>query len=98
MHFNVSALCMRNFQVTKILQVEGSLRSGVVKLHMIKMQGQADFEYKYLALDVEGDLMFSFIPPNAYCRKGYPRIYIENTGISKDIKRPSFRFFGVDWR
>lgn len=98
MHFNVNTPCMRKFLVTKIRQVEGSLRSGVVKLHMIKMQGQTNFEYKYLALDVQGDLMLQFIPPNAYCRKGYPRIYIENTDVSKDLKRPSFKLFGVDWR
>ncbi|MCJ1345735.1 mitochondrial import inner membrane translocase subunit tim21 [Peltigera leucophlebia] len=35
--------------------VEGSMRSGVVKLYMIRTQGQTDFEYKYLALDVQGD-------------------------------------------
>ena len=34
--------------------VEGSLRSGVVNLHMIKVSDQADFEYKYLTLNVKG--------------------------------------------
>lgn len=98
MHFNVNTLCLRKFLVTKIHQVEGSLRSGVVILHMIKMRGQTDFEYKYLALEVQGDLMLPLISPNAYCQKGYPRIYIENTDISKDLKKPSFKMFGVNWR
>lgn len=66
MHFNVSTLCMRKFLVTKTHQVEGSLRSGVVRLYMIRTQGQADFEYKYLALDVQGDLILPSIPPNAH--------------------------------
>ena len=34
--------------------VEGSLRSGVVNLHMIRGSDQADFEYKYLTLNVKG--------------------------------------------
>lgn len=98
MHFNVNVLRMRKLLLTKIHQVEGSLRSGVVKLHMIKMQGQTDFEYKYLALEVQGDLMPPSISPHTYCRKGYPRIYIENTDVSKDLKKPSFKMFGVEWR
>lgn len=65
---------------------------------MVKTQGQTVFEYKYLALDVQGGFMLPFNSPNAYCREGYPRIYIENTDISKDSKKPSFKMFGVDWR
>ena len=34
--------------------VEGPINKGVVNLHMVKPPGQKDFEYKYLALDVEG--------------------------------------------
>lgn len=89
---------MRKLLVTKNHQVEGSLRSGAVKVHMTKAQGQADFEYKYLVLDVQGDFLLPFISPNAYCREGYPIIYIENTDISKDLKKPSFKMFGVDWQ
>lgn len=98
MHFNVNTPCMRTFLVTKTHQVEGSLRLGVVKLYMTKTQGQTDFEYKYLALDVQGSLIPPFIPPNAHCREGYPRIYVENSDTSKDLQKPSFKMFGVDWR
>lgn len=37
--------------------VEGSSRSGVVNLHLTKRPGQTEFEYKYLTLDVKGDLI-----------------------------------------
>ena len=35
-------------------QVEGSARSGVVHLHLVKGPGFPDWEYRSLALDVPG--------------------------------------------
>ncbi|MCJ1464497.1 mitochondrial import inner membrane translocase subunit tim21 [Pseudocyphellaria aurata] len=62
--------------------VEGSSRSGVVNVHLIKRPGQTEFEYKYLALDV----------------KGHERIYLENADVVQKAKQSSLRTFGVNWR
>ncbi|KAL8754664.1 MAG: hypothetical protein Q9199_004195 [Rusavskia elegans] len=61
--------------------VEGSSRRGVVNLHTFKGPG-ADWQYKYLALDV----------------KGQPRIYLENTDATPEKKHSSFNFLGMQWR
>ena len=39
----------------RAIQVEGPRDKGRVNLHMIKRPGAGEFEYKYLALDVEGE-------------------------------------------
>lgn len=62
--------------------VEGSERAGVVNLHMIKKPEEAEFEYKYLTLNV----------------KGHPVVYLENTDAIKEKKKPGFSLFGVQWR
>ncbi|KAL8923128.1 MAG: hypothetical protein Q9208_004812 [Pyrenodesmia sp. 3 TL-2023] len=62
--------------------VEGSLRRGVVNLHSFKAPGQAEWEYKYLALDV----------------KGQPRIYLEKTDAAPAKDHSHFKFLGMEWR
>lgn len=62
--------------------VEGSSRRGVINLHTIKRPGQADWEYRYLTLDV----------------KGQPGIYLENTDTSPGKQHSSFNFLGMQWR
>ncbi|KAL8735134.1 MAG: hypothetical protein Q9166_001010 [cf. Caloplaca sp. 2 TL-2023] len=62
--------------------VEGSSRRGIVNLHTFKGAGQADWQYKYLALDV----------------KGQPRIYLENTDAMPAKQHSSFNFLGMQWR
>lgn len=56
MHFNVrgSSLTWRMLNMLRILQVEGPLNKGVVRLHMTKRLGQKEFEYRYLMVDVAG--------------------------------------------
>jgi mitochondrial import inner membrane translocase subunit TIM21 len=50
---------------------------------MIKRPDQAEFEYKFLALDV----------------KGHPRIYLENTDeAAKASKKSVGKLFGIQWR
>ena len=64
--------------------VEGSERSGVMSMHMVKAPGDAQHQYRYLALDVPG----------------HARLYLENaddTGEKKK-KKPGFRMLGVQWR
>ena len=62
--------------------VEGSERKGVVSLHMVRGPGNPDFEYRILALDVQG----------------YPRYYLENETESKKKKPAGFKMLGVQWR
>lgn len=61
--------------------VEGSERSGVVNLHMIKRPGQTEYEYKYLALNV----------------KGHPVLYLENADAKKAKAKRGFTLFGARW-
>ncbi|KAI1324175.1 import inner membrane translocase subunit tim-21, mitochondrial [Xylariaceae sp. FL0255] len=62
--------------------VHGPLNSGVVNVHLVKLAGHAEFQYRYLFVDV----------------KGHQRIYLENSdakassGVSKE-----FKLFGVKW-
>lgn len=57
MNFNVSKPSSRfsgkEFPNVRV-QVSGPKNTGVVTVHMIKGQGQRDFEYQLLALDVKG--------------------------------------------
>ena len=62
--------------------VEGSARTGVVTLHMVKGPGHPEYEYRFLALDVSG----------------FPRHYLEKVSTKKDTKPASLRFFGIQWR
>ena len=62
--------------------VEGSERTGVVSMHMLKRPGEKGFQYQYLALDVPG----------------HSRLYLENATDTGEKKRPGFRMLGVQWR
>ena len=62
--------------------VEGSERSGVVSMHMVKTPGDTLYQYRYLALDVPGQ----------------PRLYLENIDNALDKKKPGFRMLGIQWR
>ena len=63
--------------------VEGSERSGVVNLHMVKKPDQEEFKYKYLTLNV----------------KGHPVLYLENADADKKTKvKPGFSLFGARWK
>lgn len=62
--------------------IEGSERSGVVSLHMVKGPGHPDYQYRFLALDVPG----------------HPRLYLENAEASKEKKPAGFKMLGVQWR
>lgn len=62
--------------------VEGSKKSGVVSMHMVKGPGDALYQYRFLALDVPG----------------YPRLYLENAEDTQEKKKPGFRMLGVQWR
>ncbi|KAI4142362.1 MAG: hypothetical protein LQ341_003236 [Variospora aurantia] len=61
---------------TMHFNAEGSSRRGIVNLHTFKAPGKAEWEYKFLALDVEGQ----------------PRIYLENSDFTprKDTSRVNF--------
>jgi len=62
--------------------VEGPLNKGIVSLHMTKRPSRHEFEYKYLALDVEG----------------HQRIYLENADASANtIAKGKTKMFGVQW-
>ncbi|KAL8648324.1 MAG: hypothetical protein Q9226_006043 [Calogaya cf. arnoldii] len=61
--------------------VEGSSRRGVVILHTFKGPG-SDWQYKYLALDVQGQ----------------PRIYLENIDATPGKQPSSFKFMGMQLR
>lgn len=62
--------------------VMGPKAKGRVKLHMTKEKDQKRFEYRYLALDVEG----------------HQRIWLENRDAEDVDGRKSGRMFGVRWR
>lgn len=83
MHFNVRSLSSPSTYIRSDQhQVEGPLNKGVVRLHMIRRPSQHDFQYKYLAVDVEG----------------HPRIYLENTNASSiSVGKSKTKLFGVQW-
>ncbi|KAL8678899.1 MAG: hypothetical protein Q9186_004793 [Xanthomendoza sp. 1 TL-2023] len=62
--------------------VEGSSRRGVVNLHTFKGPGQSEWQYRYLAVDVNGQ----------------PRIYLENSDATPRKQNSSFNFLGMQWR
>ena len=62
--------------------VEGSERSGVVNLHMVKKPEQTEFEYKHLTLNV----------------KGHPVLYLENADAKLAKPKSGFTLFGARWR
>ena len=62
--------------------VEGSERKGVVSLHMVRGPGHPNFEYRFLALDVQG----------------FARYYLENATESKKKNPVGFKMLGVQWR
>ncbi|KAL2109546.1 hypothetical protein VUR80DRAFT_2324 [Thermomyces stellatus] len=67
--------------------VEGPLNRGLVQLHMIRhpKQGDGDFEYKYLFVDI----------------KGHNRIYLKNADEEKKkaaaAARKKTKFLGINW-
>jgi import inner membrane translocase subunit TIM21 len=61
--------------------VEGPQAKGTVNLHMTRRQGEKDFEYHMLALDVPGK----------------QRYYLENADAKKLDQRSQGRMFGVRW-
>lgn len=70
MHFYVinAIVYERPYNVLTYDQVEGSSRLGVVNLHLTKRPGQTEFEYKYLTLDVKGELTLRFNIRHAHSR------------------------------
>ena len=62
--------------------VEGSARSGVVSLHMVRGPGDAQYQYRFLVLDVPGQ----------------SRLYLEKADGDGSKKRNGFRMLGVQWR
>ncbi|XWW95450.1 hypothetical protein V2A60_003409 [Cordyceps javanica] len=63
-------------------RVEGPRNHGVAQVHMVKLPGHSDYEYKYLFVDV----------------KGHARIYLENADANRfDAGKKSFTMFGVKW-
>jgi len=61
--------------------VEGPKGRGTVQLHMVQRPGEREWEYRYLALDVEG----------------HQRIYLENADAGKLDTRKDGKMFGVRW-
>ena len=62
--------------------VEGSARSGVVNLHMVKAPNDTKYQYQYMALDVPG----------------HARVYLENAQSDAKAKKSGFRMLGIQWR
>ncbi|KAM3556507.1 hypothetical protein MY1884_005022 [Beauveria asiatica] len=62
--------------------VEGPRNHGVAQVHMIKLPGHSDYEYKYLFVDV----------------KGHERIYLENSVANRSANgKKGFTLFGAKW-
>ncbi|OAA81146.1 import inner membrane translocase subunit tim-21 [Akanthomyces lecanii RCEF 1005] len=61
--------------------VEGPRNHGVAQVHMVKLPGHSDYEYKYLFVDV----------------KGHERVYLENSEANRSAGKKSFSMFGVKW-
>ena len=62
--------------------VEGSARSGVVQVHLVKAPTSPEWHYRLLAIDVQGQ----------------PRLYLEDASAPQQKKKPGFRLLGVQWR
>ncbi|EJP65726.1 Mitochondrial import inner membrane translocase subunit TIM21 [Beauveria bassiana] len=62
--------------------VEGPRNHGVAQVHMVKLPGHSDYEYKYLFVDV----------------KGHERIYLENSEANRSATgKKGFTLFGAKW-
>lgn len=61
--------------------VDGPAASGTVQVHMTRLPGQKDFEYRMLALDVPGQ----------------QRLYLENADGKLLDQRKQGKMFGVRW-
>ncbi|OAA40773.1 import inner membrane translocase subunit tim-21 [Beauveria brongniartii RCEF 3172] len=62
--------------------VEGPRNHGVAQVHMVKLPGHSDYEYKYLFVDV----------------KGHERIYLENSEANRSANgKKGFTLFGAKW-
>ncbi|KAI0008792.1 import inner membrane translocase subunit tim-21, mitochondrial [Xylariaceae sp. FL0662B] len=72
----------RNQHLRLHFYVEGPLNSGVVNVHLTRLAGHDDFEYRYFYVDV----------------RGHQRIYLENADAKSARKDPKkFKLFGVNW-
>lgn len=77
----------RGHGLTGLKQVEGPLNRGQVQVHMTRhpRQGDGDFEYKYLFIDI----------------KNHHRIYLKNADEEKKAADAAagkkFRFLGINW-
>ncbi|KAM3497460.1 hypothetical protein MY10362_009194 [Beauveria mimosiformis] len=62
--------------------VEGPRNHGVAQVHMVKLPGHSDYEYKYLFVDV----------------RGHERIYLENSEANRSANgKKGFTLFGAKW-
>lgn len=65
----------------------------------MKKEGENTFQYKYLALDVQGNLNFADTLTILTPRSGHPIIYLEKQDAVKEAsKKPGIKMFGVEWR
>ncbi|PHH70413.1 hypothetical protein CDD80_6021 [Ophiocordyceps camponoti-rufipedis] len=61
--------------------VDGPLQDGVAQLHMVKRQGESDYEYRYFFVDV----------------KGHDRVYLEKASPETGAGKKQLSLFGVKW-
>ncbi|KAF4587375.1 import inner membrane translocase subunit tim-21 [Ophiocordyceps camponoti-floridani] len=61
--------------------VDGPLQNGVAQLHMVKRQGESDYEYRYFFVDV----------------KGHERVYLEKATSESGPGKKQLSLFGVKW-
>lgn len=63
-------------------QLEGPLNTGVANVHLVKLAGHDEFEYRYFYVDV----------------RGHSRIYLENNSSrTSSSNSKKFKLFGVNW-
>jgi len=68
---------------------------------MVKGPGYPEWQYRALAIDVQGKrcpLFGGMVSPTTHCLTGQPRLYLENADASHEKKNPGFKLLGVQWR
>lgn len=66
---------------------------------MVRPQGESEFQYRLLALDVKGTTLRSTLTPHFLTTVGHPRIFLENVSESAlGGKKSPLSIFGVKWR
>ncbi len=68
---------------------------------MVRGPGYPEWQYRILAIDVQGrecQIFVGTVAPTAYCFTGQPRLYLEDAGASHEKKKPGFKLLGVQWR